>query len=303
MGRMTQRRKIFRFALDGSEQSLEHPVQHREDVLAVEEPLEIRLGSLPFSVTMRTPGQDFDLVAGFLVSEGVIWEPEQLVSLRFCAGEDASGVQTFNVVEARLRHDVEHPETGRRMYTTSSCGICGTDSIEAVRKSSHFSPAKDTVQIPAEVLASLPAKLRETQVLFGLTGGVHAAGLFRIHADGDPELLCLREDVGRHNAVDKVVGWALKEGLLPLAGVVLQVSGRASFELVQKASLAGIPVLAAVSAPSSLAIELAHETGMTLVGFSRGTSLNVYTGESRVLSRGPLPLATGPALPARVPAR
>lgn len=298
MGRLTQRRKISKFVLDGSEQAREHPVRHREDVLAVEEPLEIRLGKLSYSVTMRTPGHDFDLVAGFLVSEGVIWKPEQLVSLRFCAGEDASGAQTFNVVEASLRHDVEPPERGRRMYTTSSCGICGTDSIEAVQKSSHFSPADDALRIPVAALASLPDKLREAQALFEMTGGVHAAGLFRIDADGSSELLCLREDVGRHNAVDKVVGWALREGLLPLAGVVLQVSGRASFELVQKASLAGIPVLAAVSAPSSLAIELAHETGMTLVGFSRGTSLNVYTGASRIVSQRPLPLQSGPDLPA-----
>ncbi|MBT8159899.1 MULTISPECIES: formate dehydrogenase accessory sulfurtransferase FdhD [Arthrobacter] len=282
MGRVTQRRKIHRFVLDGSPQALEHPVRFREDFLAVEEPLEVRLGHLSFSVTMRTPGDDFDLVAGFLVSEGVIWDAEQLISLRFCAGEDENGVQTFNVVEAQLRPDVVLPEIGRNVYTSSSCGICGTDSIEAVRKSSHFSPADDPLAIPVEVLASLPDRLREAQAVFDKTGGVHAAGLFRIHDDGEPELLCLREDVGRHNAVDKVVGWALREGLLPLRGTVLQVSGRASFELVQKAALAGIPVLAAVSAPSSLAVELAQDTGLTLVGFSRGTSLNVYAGSERV---------------------
>jgi FdhD protein len=282
MGRVTQRRKVHKFVLDGSAQALEHPVRYREDFLAVEEPLEVRLGHLSFSVTMRTPGDDFDLVAGFLVSEGVIWDPAQLISLRFCAGEDENGVQTFNVVEAQLRPDVVLPETGRNVYTSSSCGICGTDSIEAVRKSSHFSPAGDSLSIPVEVLASLPDRLRKAQAVFDKTGGVHAAGLFRIHDEGAAELLCLREDVGRHNAVDKVVGWALREGLLPLSGTVLQVSGRASFELVQKAALAGIPVLAAVSAPSSLAVELAQETGLTLVGFSRGTSLNVYAGSDRV---------------------
>ncbi len=285
MGRVTQRRKVHKFVLDGSAQALEHPVRYREDFLAVEEPLEVRLGHMSFSVTMRTPGDDFDLVAGFLVSEGVIWDPAQLISLRFCAGEDENGVQTFNVVEAQLRPDVVLPETGRNVYTSSSCGICGTDSIEAVRKSSHFSPAGDPLSIPVEVLASLPDRLREAQAVFDKTGGVHAAGLFRIHDDGNgsvAELLCLREDVGRHNAVDKVVGWALREGMLPLRGTVLQVSGRASFELVQKAALAGIPVLAAVSAPSSLAVELAQETGLTLVGFSRGTSLNVYAGSDRV---------------------
>ena len=283
MGRVTQRRKVHKFVLDGSPQALEFPVRHREDVLAVEEPLEIRLGQLSYSVTMRTPGSDFDLVAGFLVSEGVIWSPDQLVSLRFCAGEDENGVQTFNVVEAQLRPDVVLPDTGRNVYTSSSCGICGTDSIEAVHKSSHFSPAADPLTVPVEVLASLPDALREAQSVFDVTGGVHAAGLFRIPDDGGAaELLCLREDVGRHNAVDKVVGWALREGLLPLAGTVLQVSGRASFELVQKASLAGIPVLSAVSAPSSLAVELAEASGMTLAGFSRGTSLNVYAGRDRI---------------------
>ena len=287
MGRVTQRRKVHKYVLDGSPKALEYPVRHREDVLAVEEPQEIRLGRLSYSVTMRTPGDDFDLVAGFLVSEGVIWAPEQLVSLRFCAGEDENGVQTFNVVEAQLRPDVPLPDTGRRVYTSSSCGICGTDSIEAVRKSSHYSPEADPLTVDAHVLASLPALLRKSQRVFEDTGGVHAAGLFKIDDDGEPSLLCLREDVGRHNAVDKVVGWALREGLLPLTGTVLQVSGRASFELVQKASLAGIPVLAAVSAPSSLAVELAEANGLTVAGFSRGTSFNVYAGNSRILRPAP----------------
>ena len=291
MGRVTQRRKVHKYLLDGSPKALEFPVRHREDVLAVEEPLEIRLGRMSFSVTMRTPGDDFDLVAGFLVSEGVIWSADQLVSLRFCAGEDENGMQTFNVVEAQLRPDVPLPDTGRNVYTSSSCGICGTDSIDSVRKSSHYSPQDDPVTMDAHVLASLPALLRESQRVFEETGGVHAAGLFRINDDGAVQLLCLREDVGRHNAVDKVVGWALREGLLPLRGTVLQVSGRASFELVQKAALAGIPVLSAVSAPSSLAVELAEASGLTLAGFSRGTSLNVYAGDARVLR----PVAEVPA--------
>ena len=172
---------------------------------------------------------------------------------------------------------------GRHVYTSSSCGICGTDSIESVSKSSHYSPAADPLSVSAEVLASLPDILRKSQRLFDDTGGVHAAGLFRIEDDGGANLLCLREDVGRHNAVDKVVGWALREGLLPLRGTVLQVSGRASFELVQKAALAGIPVLSAVSAPSSLAVELAEASGLTLAGFSRGTSVNVYAGSERIV--------------------
>ncbi|MBE4718075.1 formate dehydrogenase accessory sulfurtransferase FdhD [Pseudarthrobacter sp. AB1] len=279
MARMTQRRKIQRFHLDGS--GTEYPVQFKEDVLAAEEPLEIRVGGRSFAVTMRTPGDDFDLVAGFLVSEGIIRSQAELVSLRFCTG-DAGGEQTFNVIEAQLRPDVAMPDTMRHVYTSSSCGICGTDSIDAVRKTLHFDPSQDALRVPVDLIAELPARLREAQALFDKTGGVHAAGLFKV--DGaNPELLCLREDVGRHNAVDKVVGWALRQDLLPLTGTVLQVSGRASFELVQKAALAGIPVLAAVSAPSSLAADLAAETGVTLIGFSRGHSLNVYAGHERLI--------------------
>jgi FdhD protein len=258
-------------------------VTRREDTLAVEEPLEIRLGHKPFSVTMRTPGNDFDLVAGFLVSEGVIWSPEQLVSLRFCAGEDEQGRQTYNVVEAQLSPGTPLPDTSleRNIYTSSSCGICGTASIDAVRKASHLpvpDPAAAAGTLNVQLLASLPERLRLEQKVFDRTGGVHAAGLFTPAG----ELLCLREDVGRHNAVDKVVGWALREGKLPLQDTVLQVSGRASFELVQKAALAGIPVLAAVSAPSSLAVELAQDAGVTLIGFSRGSSLNVYAHPERL---------------------
>ncbi len=273
MNRVTQRRRITKFRIGAQ-------TGRREDVLAGEEPLEIRLGGSAFTVTMRTPGDDFDLVAGFLVSEGVVWEPGQLPSLRYCAGVDDDGQQTFNVVEAQLRPGVELPDTAmeRHVYTSSSCGICGTASIDAVRKSSRFDLHEDTAPVDLGILASLPDRLRESQKLFDRTGGVHAAGLFT--AEG--ELLCLREDVGRHNAVDKVVGWALREGMLPLRGTILQVSGRASFELVQKAQLAGIPVLAAVSAPSSLAADLADDAGLTLVGFSRGTSLNCYSHPDRI---------------------
>ncbi|WAP51578.1 formate dehydrogenase accessory sulfurtransferase FdhD [Arthrobacter sp. ATA002] len=273
MGRVTRRGRITKFRTDGT-------VTKREDVLAGEEPLEIRIGGRSFTVTMRTPGDDFDLVAGFLVSEGIIWEAGQLISLRYCAGVDDSGQQTFNVVDVQLRPGTALPDTSmeRHVYTSSSCGICGTASIEAVRKSSHFSLGADDVRVPLSVLAALPEQLRGNQAVFDRTGGVHAAGLFT--ADG--ELLCLREDVGRHNAVDKVVGWALRSGRLPLRGTVLQVSGRASFELVQKAQLAGIPVLAAVSAPSSLSVELAADAGMTLVGFSRGTTLNCYAFPERI---------------------
>ncbi|NJC21321.1 FdhD protein [Arthrobacter pigmenti] len=273
MARVTDRRRIVRFRLDG-------PPSRREDRLAGEEPLEIRLGARAFTVTMRTPGEDFDLVAGFLVSEGVVSEPGEIISLRYCAGVDEQGQQTFNVVEAQLRPDVPLPDTGmeRHVYTSSSCGICGTASIDAVRKSARFEKHDDDGAVDLAVLASLPERLRAGQKLFDRTGGVHAAGLF----SRDGELLCLREDVGRHNAVDKVVGWALRAGHLPLCGTILQVSGRASFELVQKAHLAGVPMLAAVSAPSSLAADLAEKTGITLVGFSRGNTLNCYAHSHRI---------------------
>jgi FdhD protein len=273
MGRVMRRRRVLRLGVEGL-------VRRREDVLAVEEPLEVRVGGRAFSVTMRTPGDDFDLVAGFLVSEGVVWEAGQLAGMRFCAGEDEAGRQTYNVVDAQLAPGVVLPETAleRHVYTSSACGICGTASIEAVAKASHFGPAGRGGRLGLGVLLELPERLRQHQQVFERTGGVHAAGLFGF----DGSLLCLREDVGRHNAVDKVIGWALRAGRLPLAGTVLQVSGRASFELVQKAYLAGIPVLSAVSAPSSLAVELAEQAGLTLAGFSRGHSINIYAHPDRI---------------------
>ncbi len=273
MGRLTRRTAIDRYAADGT-------VVTREDALAVEEPLEIRINGSALSVTMRSPGDDFDLVAGFLVSEAVIWSPEQLTSMRFCAGTDDEGLQTFNVVDAVLSEGTALPDLSleRHVYTSSSCGICGTASIEAVHKAAHFGHLDEDTTYAAALLGSLPDRLREHQKVFDRTGGVHAAGLFDAHG----ELLCLREDVGRHNAVDKVVGWALREGRLPLRGTVLQVSGRASFELVQKAHMAGIAVLAAVSAPSSLAVEHAESAGMTLIGFSRDGKFNAYAGAHRI---------------------
>lgn len=272
-GRLTRRTKVTRFAPDG-------PQTVREDALAVEEPLEIRVGGTSLSVTMRSPGDDFDLVAGFLVSEGVVWSSDQLVSMRFCAGTDDNGLQTFNVVDAELSPDTPPLDVSleRHVYTSSSCGICGTASIDAVHKAAHFGHLDDATSWDRALLGSLPDRLREGQKVFDRTGGVHAAGLF----DASGALLCLREDVGRHNAVDKVVGWALREGRLPLAGTALQVSGRASFELVQKAHMAGIPVLAAVSAPSSLAVEHAESAGLTLLGFSRDGGFNAYAGTHRI---------------------
>jgi FdhD protein len=252
----------------------------REDLVAIEEPLEIRVGGTSFSVTMRTPGDDFDLVAGFLVSEGVIARDEDLTEMRVVTGIARSGDPTFNIVDATVPGGglAVAAARARNVYTTSSCGVCGLASIDAVTTASAWPILPVGFAVDDAVLATLPDRLREQQRLFDSTGGVHAAGLF----DGDGNLLVLREDVGRHNAVDKVVGWALREGRLPLSRTILQVSGRASFELVQKARMAGIPVLAAVSAPSSLAAELAEEAGITLVGFSRGTSFNVYAGAARV---------------------
>jgi FdhD protein len=261
----------------------------RSDALAIEEPLEIRIAGKPFSVTMRTPGDDFDLVAGFLVSEGVIRDRDDLPAMRVVSGLSRTGEPTFNIVDAAVgpRGRAIAAGRGRAMPVNSACGVCGIASIDAVRTASSWPILAAGFTVRESVLAALPDRLRERQRLFDSTGGVHAAGLF----DADGRLLVLREDVGRHNAVDKVVGWALREGRLPLSQAVLQVSGRASFELVQKARMAGIPVLAAVSAPSSLAAELAEEAGITLVGFSRGRSFNVYAGGHRVDP----PVAAAPA--------
>ena len=247
--------------------------------LAVEEPLEIRLGGEPFVVTMRTPGDDMDLAAGHLVSEGSIWNREHLPEICYCTSVSGHSEQDYITLTVTLSQDVPHPRSARATTMSSACGVCGVDSIDEVRRATHFPAGPAEPLVTADVLLSLPERLLEQQRVFARTGGVHAAGLFSPAGD----LLCLREDVGRHNAVDKVVGWALREGRLPLHETILQVSGRASFELVQKASRAGIPLLAAVSAPSSLAVELAAETGVTLVGFSRDDRATVYTHPGRIV--------------------
>ncbi|GAA2880110.1 formate dehydrogenase accessory sulfurtransferase FdhD [Pseudonocardia halophobica] len=273
MGRLTARRPVLRLAADGSQ-------RRRPDTLAVEEPLELRVDGAPLTVTMRTPGHDVELAHGFLLTEGVIGAATDLLTARYCDSVDAEGRNTYNVLDVALAPGVEPPDTSveRNFYTTSSCGVCGKASLDAVKLKSRFSPAHDQVRVPWEVVGTLPDRLREAQKVFDSTGGLHAAGLF----EPDGSLLVTREDVGRHNAVDKVLGHALLEGRVPAAGTVLQVSGRASFELVQKAVMAGVPVLAAVSAPSSLAVELADEAGLTLVGFLRGGSGNVYTHPERI---------------------
>jgi FdhD protein len=252
------------------------------DELAIEEPLELRVGGRSLAVTMRTPGADFDLAAGFLVSEAVIERGDQLAAMRYCAGAEDGETNRFNVLDISLGARVAPPDPSveRAFFTTSSCGLCGKASIEAVRTRSTYEVRSDPLRIAPELLATFPERLRAEQKVFDKTGGLHAAALF----DGQTgDLLVLREDVGRHNAVDKVVGWALRQGRLPLRGAVLMVSGRASFELAQKALMAGIPFLAAVSAPSTLAADLAAESGMTLVGFLRGPSMVVYAGSERLL--------------------
>jgi FdhD protein len=272
VGRVTVRRPVIRVSESGE--------RRRVDALAAEEPLEIRVDGRALAVTMRTPGHDVELAHGFLLTEGVIGDRTDVSIARYCDSVDDDGRNTYNVLDVALADGVPPPETGveRNFYTTSSCGVCGKAALDAVRLRTRYSPAADPCLVAVEVLSTLPDALREQQRVFAATGGLHAAGLFT--ADGKP--LAVREDVGRHNAVDKVLGWALLEDRIPAAGTVLMVSGRASFELVQKAAMAGVPVLAAVSAPSSLAVDLAEEQGITLIGFLRGSSMNVYTGERRV---------------------
>ncbi|WP_131104004.1 formate dehydrogenase accessory sulfurtransferase FdhD [Ornithinimicrobium sufpigmenti] len=281
MTRVTQRRRVTRLSADGGERA-------RADVLAGEEPLEIRVNGRSFSVTMRTPGHDFELAVGFLHGEGVVTSWADVAQIDYRSGIGADGLRDYNVVDVTLAEGVPPPDPSleRHVYTSSSCGVCGTASIESVRRTGVHDLAADRATVSLEQLLALPDRLREAQAVFDRTGGVHAAGLF-LPGQGGLELACLREDVGRHNAVDKVLGWALREHGMPLRGSVIQVSGRASFELVQKSVLAGIPVLSAVSAPSSLAADLADEAGLTLVGFNRGSTLNVYTGIERVAAGEP----------------
>lgn len=263
-------------------------IRQRPDQLAGEEPMEIRLAGQPFSVTMRTPGQDFDLVAGFLLSEGVIRGAAQIQRMDFGRGIGADGQRDFNTVEVTLAPGVALPDASmaRHVYTSSSCGICGTASIEAVRKSSSFDVSTDPFTVSVQDVLELPSRLRSHQPHFDRTGGTHAAALFADDGEGGLALLSSAEDVGRHNAVDKVLGNALLQGHLPLRGTVLQVSGRASFELAQKALMAGVPILSAVSAPSSLAVQLAQEQGLTVVAFNNGRTLNVYCHAVRISSAG-----------------
>ncbi|MDE2281552.1 MAG: formate dehydrogenase accessory sulfurtransferase FdhD [Actinomycetales bacterium] len=274
MSRVSPERSVVRVSVGSP------PVSRRE-ALAGEEPLELRVDGRSLAVTMRTPGADFDLAAGFLVSEGVISQSWELSTMRYCAGREVDEANRFNILDLHLANGVAPPgeDVARAFLTTSSCGLCGKASIDAVRTRSHFSARHGALSVTPATLAALPDRLRAAQTVFDKTGGLHAAALF----GPSGELLVLREDVGRHNAVDKVVGWALREGRLPLADTILLVSGRASFELVQKAVMAGIPMLCAVSAPSSLAVDLAKEADLTLVGFLRDPSMVVYAGAHRIV--------------------
>ncbi len=261
-------------AVDGEES------RRRRDRLATEEPLEIRVGTggdpaTSVAVTMRTPGNDFELAAGFLLTEGVVAAPQEIESIAYCR-DVPSAEQEFNVVTVRVRHPVDLEALRRNVFTSSSCGVCGKATIDGLTV--RCAPVSAGPQVDRATIEALPDTLRAAQRLFDQTGGIHATGLF----DADGSLQVLREDVGRHNAMDKVVGNRLLAGAVPLDGSIALVSGRLSFELVQKAAVAGIPIVCAVSAPSSLAVDTARRLGLTLVGFLRGDRFNVYTGPERI---------------------
>jgi FdhD protein len=279
MSRIAVRRKVTRLTVGD-------PPVEQEDVLAVEEPLEIRVGGRSLGVIMRTPGHDFDLAAGLLVSRGIITRGEHFHTARYCAGVADDGLNTYNLLDVTLSPEVASLDPGleQSLLTTASCGLSGKASIDAARTRSAHSLRDDALRVDLELLSALRQKLGGDETEFVMAGGLHAAALF----DGvSGEALVLREDIGRDNAVDKVVGWGLKEDRLPLRGTVLMVSGPASFELVHKAMMAGIPAVAAISAPSSLAAELATEVGMTLVASMRGSSMVVYAGADRVVPAAP----------------
>lgn len=255
----------------------------KSDVLATEEPMEIRLivgeSKQTVAVTMRTPGNDFELAAGFLHGEGIIRSRDDVKKISYCTDPDVDAEQLYNIVNVELHRGVEVDirPLERNFYTTSACGVCGKASLDQLelRGCPVIPPGPE---VSAETVYSLPEKLRDQQSLFDSTGGLHAAALFT----PDGELVALREDVGRHNATDKLVGWALTEGKLPLSDCIVMVSGRSSFEILQKCLQAGVPMVCAISAPSSLAVDVAREFGITLIGFLRGERFNVYSGAERI---------------------
>jgi FdhD protein len=252
-------------------------VRSVQDSIAAEEPLEIRVAGAPLNVTMRTPGHDLELAAGFLFTEGIIASTDQIAGIRVVVPQNGT---KSNVVDVELKEtSFDADDLRRNFFAASSCGICGKASIEAIRTRGLPHPDR-AFRFEAELLCSLPERLRGEQAVFGRTGGLHAAALF----DATGTLMAVREDIGRHNAVDKVIGWALLERRLPLSAHVMLVSGRGGFEIVQKTLAAGIPILASVSAPSSLAVKLAREFGLTLAGFLRGRRFVIYSGEFRCVA-------------------
>jgi FdhD protein len=261
-------------------------LRQQRDTLATEEPLEIRLMAggeqRSVAVTMRTPGADFELVAGFLFAEGVVRTREEMVGMTYCVGSEQE--QRYNTINVELRA-ASLPDLAplERHYSAgSACGVCGKTSLEALQLRDHTPPPPGP-HVPAEALLRLPEALRREQGVFASTGGLHAAALFDVTTDPPaPRLLALREDVGRHNALDKLIGWALLDGRLPLQSNLVLVSGRASYEIMQKCLAAGVPLVCAISAPSSLAVDLARAFGITLVGFLRGERFNVYAGQQRI---------------------
>jgi FdhD protein len=261
--------------------ALDSPGRKREDWVAREEPLEIRVRGRSIAITMRTPGNDRELAAGFVFSEGLIRERRQIVEIAPCLGSEVPE-NTLNVFLAP-GVQIDFKSLTRHVFASSSCGLCGKASIEAVHQ--HFAPIESTLQIPAKIIARLPETLRSSQPTFDRTGGLHAAAIF----DSKGCLVVSREDVGRHNAVDKVIGYGLLNKLLPFDSHLLLVSGRASFEIMQKALAARIPIVSAISAPSSLAVEFANESGQTLIGFLRGPRMNIYSGSQRITMEGNTP--------------
>jgi FdhD protein len=255
-------------------QGISHP--EAPDELAVEEPLEIRIDDEPIAVTMRTPGDDFELAAGFLRTEGIFSEPSQIGAMRYCGEEKNPAYRNIINVTPAAGVRLDLARLKRNFYATSSCGVCGKAAIENIR--TEAKPLNGKFRLKLDVFYRLGTAMRSAQTVFEKTGGLHAAGLFDTHG----ALLDLREDIGRHNATDKVIGRMFLDGKLPLDKHLLMVSGRASFEIMQKALMAGVPIVCAVSAPSSLAVEFAREAGMTLVGFLRSDQFNVYTGAERI---------------------
>jgi FdhD protein len=293
-GRGVAERRVLKVTAGGDAGA---EARRARDRLAVEEPLELRVAGRPVGVTMRTPGNDFELAIGYCISERLVARPDDVEAVRFCAPEGQP--QEYNVLSVDLRPGVPVPDPSldRLAVTSSSCGVCGKASIEAVTVACP-TLAGDPLAVPTGVLAAIPGRVREAQRVFEQTGGLHAAAI----CDAEGTVGCVREDVGRHNAVDKVIGWAATERRLPLTGMVLFVSGRCSFEVVQKAAVAGVPLVAAVSAPTSLAVDLAEQVGMTLVGFLRGDTMNVYSHAHRVSLPAPSPAPAPAPDGARTPA-